>query len=174
MQPDTRYARSGDLHIAYQVFGEGSTDLVIVPGFISNLEETWDSPNNAYWMERLSRFARVIAFDKRGTGLSDRVAALPNLDERMDDARAVMDAAGSERAVLLGISEGGSLAALFGHVSGSMHFADPVWCIRTIHCVVPNGREAGRLLRVCTGALGYWGELTALRAVKGRRPCLQE
>jgi pimeloyl-ACP methyl ester carboxylesterase len=113
MQPITCYAKSGNLQVAYQVFGTGSVDLVIVPGFISNLEETWDNPSNAYWMERLSRFARVIAFDKRGTGLSDRVGALPTLDERMDDARAVMDAAGSGRAVLLGISEGGSLAALF-------------------------------------------------------------
>jgi class 3 adenylate cyclase len=113
MQPDTRYARSGDLHIAYQVFGAGSVDLVLVPGFISNVEETWDNPSAARWLDRLSRFARVIAFDKRGTGLSDRVEAVPSLDERMDDARAVMDAAHSERAVLLGISEGGSLATLF-------------------------------------------------------------
>jgi class 3 adenylate cyclase len=113
MQPDTRYARSGDLHIAYQVFGAGSVDLVLVPGFISNVEETWDNPSAARWLDRLSRFARVIAFDKRGTGLSDRVEAVPSLDERMDDARAVMDAAQSERAVLLGISEGGSLATLF-------------------------------------------------------------
>jgi class 3 adenylate cyclase len=113
MQAVTRYAKSGDLQVAFQAFGTGSVDLVVVPGFISNLEETWDNPSNAYWMERLGRFARVIAFDKRGTGLSDRVGGLPTLDERMDDARAVMDAAGSERAALLGISEGGSLAALF-------------------------------------------------------------
>jgi class 3 adenylate cyclase len=113
MQPDTRYAKSGDLHIAYQAFGAGSADLVLVPGFISNVEESWENPSNAYWLERLGRFARVIAFDKRGTGLSDRAVRLPTLDERMEDARAVMEAAHSERAVLLGISEGGSLAALF-------------------------------------------------------------
>jgi class 3 adenylate cyclase len=113
MQPETRYAKSGDLHIAYQVFGAGSVDLVLVPGFISNVEETWDNPIAARWLERLGRFARVIAFDKRGTGLSDRTGSAPSLDERMDDARAVMDAAHSERAVLLGISEGGSLATLF-------------------------------------------------------------
>src|ERR671929_2302938 len=113
LEPETRYARSGEFHIAYQVFGAGSVDLVLVPGFISNVEESWENPSAARWLERLGRFARVIAFDKRGTGLSDRVASVPNLDERMDDARAVMDAAGSERAVLLGISEGGSLAALF-------------------------------------------------------------
>jgi class 3 adenylate cyclase len=113
MQPDTRYAKSGDVHIAYQFFGAGSVDLVLVPGFISNVEESWENPSNAYWLERLGRFARVITFDKRGTGLSDRAVRLPTLDERMEDARAVMEAAHSERAVLLGISEGGSLAALF-------------------------------------------------------------
>src|ERR1700709_733153 len=113
MQPQTRYAKSGEYHIAYQVFGEGSADLVIVPGFISNVEETWENQSAAYWLGRLGRFARVIVFDKRGTGLSDRAGSVPTLDERMDDARAVMDAAGSASAVLLGISEGGSLAALF-------------------------------------------------------------
>lgn len=113
MQPETRYAKSGDLHIAYQIFGAGSVDLVLVPGFISNVEETWDNPSAARWLERLGRFARVITFDKRGTGLSDRAGSVPTLDERMDDARAVMDAAQSERAVLLGISEGGSLATVF-------------------------------------------------------------
>ena len=113
MEPETRYARSGEFHIAYQVFGQGSIDLVLVPGFISNVEETWENPGAARWLKRLGRFARVIVFDKRGTGLSDRVGSVPSLDERMDDARAVMDAAHSERAVLLGISEGGSLAALF-------------------------------------------------------------
>jgi class 3 adenylate cyclase len=112
-EPETRYAKSGACHIAYQVFGTGSVDLVLVPGFISNVEESWDIPGAARWLQRLGQFARVIAFDKRGTGLSDRVATLPTLDERMDDARAVMDAAGCQRAVLLGISEGGSLAALF-------------------------------------------------------------
>src|SRR5215218_6090565 len=113
MQPDTHYAKSGEFHIAYQMFGQGSIDLVLVPGFISNVEETWENPSAARWLKRLGRFARVIVFDKRGTGLSDRVGSVPSLDERMDDARAVMDAAHSERAVLLGISEGGSLTALF-------------------------------------------------------------
>jgi pimeloyl-ACP methyl ester carboxylesterase len=77
MQPDTHYARSGDLHIAYQVFGTGSVDLVLVPGFISNVEETWDNPSAARWLQRLARFARVIAFDKRGTGLSDGWGLFP-------------------------------------------------------------------------------------------------
>jgi pimeloyl-ACP methyl ester carboxylesterase len=112
MQPVTRYAKSGDVHIAYQVFGEGP-DLVMAPGFVSHLENSWDEPRLARWLNKLGGFCRVICFDKRGTGLSDRVAHLPHMDERMDDLSAVMDAVGIERASLLGISEGGSLAALF-------------------------------------------------------------
>lgn len=111
--PVTRYAKSGDVHIAYQVFGNGATDLVIVPGFISHVESYWEHPDLARWLLRLGTFARVIMFDKRGTGLSDPVSEVPSLDLRMDDARAVMDAAGSESAALLGVSEGGALAALF-------------------------------------------------------------
>ena len=111
--PVTRYAKSGDVHIAYQVFGSGATDLVIVPGFISHIENYWEHPDLARWLLRLGAFARVIMFDKRGTGLSDPVSEVPSLDLRMDDARAVMDAAGSESAAFLGVSEGGALAALF-------------------------------------------------------------
>jgi pimeloyl-ACP methyl ester carboxylesterase len=111
--PVTRYAKSGDVHIAYQVFGSGPIDLVFVPGFVSHIENYWDHPDLARWLLRLSSFARVAMFDKRGTGLSDRVAEAPSLDQRMDDARAVMDAAGMERAALLGVSEGGPLATLF-------------------------------------------------------------
>jgi pimeloyl-ACP methyl ester carboxylesterase/class 3 adenylate cyclase len=113
MSPVTRYAKSGDIHVAYQVFGEGAIDLVLVPGFVSHIENYWTQPDLARWMLRLGGFSRVITFDKRGTGLSDRVGALPNMDERMDDVRAVMDAVGTECAALLGISEGGSLAMLF-------------------------------------------------------------
>jgi len=112
-RPETHYAKSGDVHIAYQVFGTGPIDLVIVPGFISNLDVHWDDPGYAHLLWRLAAFARVIMFDKRGTGLSDPVSQLPNLETRMDDVRAVMDAAGSERAALLGGSEGGPLAMLF-------------------------------------------------------------
>ena len=99
--PVTRYAKSGDVHIAYQVFGSGPIDLVFVPGFVSHIENYWDQPDLARWLLRLSSFARVAIFDKRGTGLSDRVAEAPSLDQRMDDARAVMDAVGMERAALL-------------------------------------------------------------------------
>jgi pimeloyl-ACP methyl ester carboxylesterase len=113
MLPTTRYAKSGDVHIAYQVFGDGPIDLVYTPGFVSHLENQWDQPDLARWFLRLARFARVVMFDKRGTGLSDRVGELPSFDERMDDLRAVMDAVGIERAALLGVSEGGPLTALF-------------------------------------------------------------
>jgi pimeloyl-ACP methyl ester carboxylesterase len=113
MQPVTRYAKSGDVHIAYQVFGEGPLNLVLVPPFVSNIETYWESPDFARWLQRLASYARVAMFDKRGTGMSDRVAELPGLDQRIDDLRAVMDAAGMEKAALLGISEGGPLCALF-------------------------------------------------------------
>ena len=113
MQPDTRYAKSGDVHIAYQVFGEGSVNLVFAPPFVSNVENYWDEPDFARWLLRLGSYARVVMFDKRGTGMSDRVAEVPGLEERMDDLRAAMDAVGMDQAALLGISEGGPLTALF-------------------------------------------------------------
>ncbi len=111
----TQYARSGGLSIAYQVVGEGPLDLVYVPGWVSNVELMWDEPTQARFLERLASFSRLILFDKRGTGLSDRVPddRLPTLEERVDDVRAVMDAVGSERAALFGYSEGGNLSALF-------------------------------------------------------------
>ncbi|WP_201835290.1 adenylate/guanylate cyclase domain-containing protein [Microvirga zambiensis] len=113
MPVDTHYARSGDLRIAYQVVGNGPLDLVFVPGFISNLDLYWDEPNMAHFLSRLGSFSRLILFDKRGTGLSDRLGDLPSLEERMDDVRAVMDAVGSEKAALFGISEGGAMSMLF-------------------------------------------------------------
>jgi class 3 adenylate cyclase len=113
MQPDTHYAKSGDVRIAYQVVGDGPFDLVFVPGFISNLDLVWEEPNRARFFSRLASFSRLILFDKRGTGLSDRPANVATLEERMDDVRAVMDAVGSERAALFGISEGGPMSMLF-------------------------------------------------------------
>ena len=113
MVPSTKYARSGDISIAYQVFGAGPVDLVVVPGWVSNIDAFWEEPTFARFFQRLGSFARVILFDKRGTGLSDRVTDTPMLEERMDDVRAVMDAVGSKRAALLGYSEGGPMCMLF-------------------------------------------------------------
>ena len=113
MTPDTHYAKSGDVNIAYQVVGDAPRDLVLVPGWVSNIEVFWEEPACARFLRRLASFARLILFDKRGTGLSDRVSDLPNLETRMDDLRAVMDTVGSARAALLGYSEGGPMCALF-------------------------------------------------------------
>src|SRR5437016_2256429 len=113
MKPETRYAKSGDVHIAYQVIGVGPIDLVIVPGWVSHLEILWEEPQAAAFLRRLGEFCRLIIFDKRGTGMSDPMTYAPPIDERMDDIRAVMDAADSERAALLGYSEGASLALVF-------------------------------------------------------------
>jgi class 3 adenylate cyclase len=114
-QPKTRYARSGSVSIAYQVVGDGPRDLVFVSGWVSHLESGWEEPLLARFRRRLASFSRLILFDKRGTGMSDRVpeANLPTLEQRMDDVRAVMDATGSERAALFGQSEGASMAILF-------------------------------------------------------------
>ena len=111
--PPTQYAKSGDASIAYQVVGDGPLDLVLVLGFATHLELQWESPAFARFFERLSSFSRLIIFDKRGTGLSDPVTEVPTLEQRIDDVRAVMDAAGSEKAALLGISEGGPMGVLF-------------------------------------------------------------
>jgi pimeloyl-ACP methyl ester carboxylesterase/DNA-binding winged helix-turn-helix (wHTH) protein len=113
--PETFYARSGDVNIAYQVIGDAPLDLVFVMGWVSHLEYFWREPRFARFLKRLASFARLILFDKRGTGLSDRVpnSQLPTLEQRMDDVRAVMDAVGSERAALCGVSEGGPMCSLF-------------------------------------------------------------
>jgi pimeloyl-ACP methyl ester carboxylesterase len=113
MNPVTHYAKTvDDVHVAYQVFGEG-VDLVFVPGFVSHIDHYWDGPNWSRMLRQLGRFARVVMFDKRGTGLSSRVSRLPSMDERMDDVRAVMDAEKLDESAILGVSEGGSLATLF-------------------------------------------------------------
>ena len=111
--PETAYARSGDDHIAYQVFGAGDLDIVLVPWFLTHVELVWEQPPFVRALEALASFARVINFDRRGSGLSDPVPDAPTLEQRMDDVRAVMDAAGSQRAALLGISEGVSMSILF-------------------------------------------------------------
>ncbi len=123
----TKYARSGDVSIAYQVFGRGPFDLVIVPGFVSNIEHMLKEPRLARFYERLELFSRVIHFDKRGTGLSDRAASIATLEQRMDDVRAVMDAVGSQRAALLGFSEGGPMSVLFAATYPERTIALVLW-----------------------------------------------
>jgi pimeloyl-ACP methyl ester carboxylesterase len=111
--PETHYAKSGNVHVAYQTIGSGPINLVLVPGFVSHIEWLWEEPACARFLERLAGFSRLILFDKRGTGLSDRVTSMPTLEQRMDDVRAVLDAAGAQRAAIMGISEGGPLSILF-------------------------------------------------------------
>jgi pimeloyl-ACP methyl ester carboxylesterase/class 3 adenylate cyclase len=115
MVPETRYTKSGDVNVAYQVVGSGPIDLLFGAGWVANIELMWEEPMYARFLERLASFARLIVFDKRGTGLSDRVPpdAMPTLEERTDDIRAVLDAVGSERAAIFGVSESGNMSILF-------------------------------------------------------------
>jgi pimeloyl-ACP methyl ester carboxylesterase len=113
MTPATKYAKSGDVHIAYQVVGEGAQPLVLVPGWVSHIEYAWEEPSFSRFLRRLASFSRLVLLDRRGTGLSDRVSELPSLEQRMDDVRAVMDAAGVEQAALFGLSEGGPMCWTF-------------------------------------------------------------
>jgi class 3 adenylate cyclase len=111
--PETKYARSGDLHLAYQVLGDGPLDVVESPGWISHMEYQWEQPLLAHFLRRPTSYARLLLFDKRGTGLSDRTTGVPTLEECMDDIRAVMDAEGSERAALIGHYDSGAHSAMF-------------------------------------------------------------
>jgi pimeloyl-ACP methyl ester carboxylesterase len=113
MTIETHYTKSGDIFIAYQTIGRGDVDLILAPGFISHLDHSWEEPQLARWLNDLGVFSRLILFDKRGTGLSDRSVGIPHLEERMDDIRAVLDAAGSKKAALIGVSEGGAMSMLF-------------------------------------------------------------
>ena len=118
--PETRYAESDGLSIAYQVFGSGAQDLLVVPGIVSNLDANWQWDACANMMRQFGRRFRVIVFDKRGQGLSDHFDGVPTLEVRMDDVRAVMQAAGSQRAVVFASSEGGAMGALFAATYPSM------------------------------------------------------
>ena len=146
MRPQTRYARSGDLSIAYQVVGDGPFDIVFVNGFVSHLEVGWETPTFGAIYRRLSSFGRLILFDKRGVGLSERIERMPTLEERMDDVRAVMDAAGSERAAVIGISEGGPMALLFSATYPERTTALVLWATfaRLTHSAsYPDGFDPG-------------------------------
>ena len=111
--PETRYARNGDVHIAYQVFGEGELTFVGLPGIVSNLEVGWEDPELRRFMTGIASFARYVIYDKRGQGMSDPDAGVPTLDDRLGDLEAVLDAVGAEQVALGGVSEGGSTAAMF-------------------------------------------------------------
>jgi class 3 adenylate cyclase/esterase/lipase len=127
LRPETRYAKSLDIRIAYQVTGNGPVDMVYAPGTVSHLDMDWEWPAKAEFIQRLSSFCRLIRFDKRGTGMSDRPTYAATLEERIDDIRAVMDAAGSERAAIFGVSEGGSMASLFAATYPSRTRALIIW-----------------------------------------------
>ena len=159
MEHVTRYAKSGDVHIAYQVLGDGPRDLVVVPGAWSHLDLIWDEPSWARYNERLASFARVLLFDKRGTGLSNRVSDTPTLEQRMDDVRAVMDTVGSDHAAIFGVSEGGLMSALFAPPTRANRCARSLRRLRTrdrglglpVACVDDGIRE---YVRASRGALG--------------------
>jgi class 3 adenylate cyclase len=164
--PETKYAQSGDLSIAYQVFGEGDFDLVFVPGFISHGDLVWESPLFRRIYERFSSFARVITFDKRGTGLSERTLGFGSVEERMDDIRAVMDAAGSARAALVGISEGGPLVLLFGATYPERATALVAWgtFARVLRAPdYPMGVEPGVTKFLIDTVVADWGSGDSLR-----------
>src|SRR5262245_10840751 len=176
--PETRYAKSGDYNIAYQVLGEGDLDLLWIPGFVSNVELAWDEPLLARYLNRLARFSRLILFDKRGTGLSDRVPRdeLPSLEERMDDVIAVLDAVGSERAAVMGHSEGGNLAVLYaathpgrGHARGTTaHFAYRKWAPEYPWAEKPG--ERARYIEQLEGTWGADGDIHRIAPSAARDP----
>ncbi len=164
MAANIRYARNGDVRLAYRVASDGEPDILVTFGWVGSMESPWwDDPANARWMERLFSLGRVILWDKRGTGLSDRVAPddLPTLEERMDDLRAVMDAAGSERAVLLGMSEGTVLSSLFAATyperteALALYGGAPRWVEGEDYPYAPSAEEAQRFAREICDA---WGD----------------
>lgn len=131
VMPETRYALSGDVNIAYQVQGDGPADIIYVPGLMSHVEFLHELPGYTAFMRRLSTFARVVTFDKRGQGLSDRVPGAPSLEQRMDDVRAVMESIGSTQATLLGVSEGCAMSVVCRHLSRARLQTYPLWRLWT-------------------------------------------
>jgi pimeloyl-ACP methyl ester carboxylesterase len=165
--PTTRYARAGELAIAYQVVGDGPVDLVIAPGFISHLDWSWQEPSLRRFLERLAGFSRLILFDKRGTGLSDPVPGPASLEERVEDLAAVMDAAGSERAAVFGVSEGGAMAMLFAAQHPERTRALVLYGAYprvTRAADFPCGVEESVMTSMLSGLVDRWGEGAGLGA----------
>ena len=169
MQPKTQYAKSGELNIAYQVLGDGPIDLVFTWGWASHLDFQWTDPTFTRFLRRLAQFARVIVFDKRGVGLSDPVAHTLTLEERMDDIPAVMDAVGSERAALIGYSEGGAMAALYAAAHPDRTTALVMY--ETWVCGLldpeqnPGGEKWLEVDRQVRESIEHWGDGYSLKSV---------
>jgi pimeloyl-ACP methyl ester carboxylesterase len=166
MEAATRYARSGDVHVAYQVFGQGP-DVVFLPGWVSHVEACWDFPPLARFLDRLASFCRVVHIDRRGTGLSDPLPAgvVPTLEQRIDDVRAVLDDAGIERAALLGVSEGGPLNILFAATYPERTTALVLFgtfARMTRAAGYPEGEPPERLAAFMEHVRGHWGTGVAL------------
>jgi class 3 adenylate cyclase len=161
VDPVTRYTRSGDVNIAYQVSGAGLFDLVLVSPFVSNVELMWQVPGHAAFYRRLGTFCRLIRFDKRGTGMSDRIAGAPSLETRMDDVRVVMDAVGSQRAALLGVAEGGPMSVLFAATYPERVGAVVLWAAsprRRWAPEYPSGETDEEVRRWRENAFAAWTE----------------
>ena len=165
MEAQTKYAKSGDVHIAYRIFGDGPRDIVLIPGTLSHVELYWELPANEYILKRLNSFARVIVFDKRGQGLSDRVAQ-QTLEERIGDVRAVLDAVGSKRATILGWSEGGPMSLMFAATYPERTAALVMFGTFASMSAAPWELSQERFDRFLAAVDAHWGEgiLAALNA----------
>jgi len=163
MEAQTKYAKSGDVHIAYRIFGDGPRDIVLIPGTLSHVELSWEIPSNQHLLKRLTAFARVIVFDKRGQGLSDRVGE-QTLEERIDDVRTVMDAARSERATIYGWSEGGPMCLMFAATYPQRTSALVLYGTFASMRSEPWGVTPEQLERILGAWETHWGEGVLLRA----------
>src|SRR3954452_22083263 len=176
MDRETRYAKSNRVNIAYQVVGAGSQDLILVPGFVSHVEVAWEQPRLAHFLGRLASFSRLVMFDKRGTGMSDPVASPPSMDERMDDIRAVMDAAGSSSGTMFGISEGGTLSLLFAdrhpELTESLILYGS-WARRLVGPDYPYGPTAEELEDTIAGMGSAWATVLGGTATSRARPTMR-
>jgi class 3 adenylate cyclase len=168
LPPDTHYARSGDVHIAYQVVGERPIDLVYVPSWGSQVEQLWEEPSLVRLLRRLLSFCRLILFDRRGSGLSDPVVGAPTLEERMDDVRAVLDEVGSRRAALLGFSDGGPMSALFAATYPERTSALVLYGTTPRELWAPDfpwGRTLAQRRQLVELMLGDWGHGSGIELV---------